>query len=996
MAIGRIDGDLLQTEEDIKIKFVVPYLKSLGFQDNEFSFEKNFSIRLGRHQETVDTENQIRVARPRLDILVKRNGTNLFVVEVKTDSSDLTEDDKDQAISYARLVHPMAPFAIVTNGKTTKMYLTVDKTEAEETQWDKAKILDYRIEKDLASIYEDALEHFIGYSKDNVRVFCNAQINEGMSALLGSREAPHKKFIPELYVRSNSLAKKFESFLSSDKSIFALVGESGAGKTCSMCGLARDLVKDHPVFFYRGQDLMTGPMKCIADDFNWTFSPQYDEIPLFKRLGKLFRDGQIIVFADGVDEWSNPDKVEILGSLAKQIRSRNFKLVISCKSGQWETFLKKRGTPTSLSEEVFSPDTTCSGYFVEAFDEQEFFKLVDNYRRFYQFRGLFEADVLEECRPSLFLLRLFFEVAKKTQCTHLTFSLKEFYDEYYESVLQRMDNRDREIAERTLRVTAKLQFESNGDSIDEEALRRELGLHVNDSILPALFECNILERSRIGGDTQVSFYFKKLRDYVIAFRAEKWDRKSRDEFQRTWEGINRRGAGLDAAMLFYQLADNDKKRLMDEPFRSKAEAYVQSYTELLDRHFLNFKERFSPQTTGTVGFFGILDFLNQRVVAYGFRRINEGDERIKFIPTQGGFWGGKSTNLPYLLGADKLHYYGSSDGFNDIDIKTEVLDNEVITQLKAIVEKGLLNESDCFYLSLEKALGLIVAMQKELHGIVHLGALSKYLPIDINRVEYGIRYERAKRYYEHKRFKEKAEQGLISPVMSHVLSREDREYIHHQADDAASNHRQLDSEVSYPSLEREENALLEAVAIIKRRTGVINEAILPDRDTVTGAGAPHSWAFFKRETLAAYIHRIYSLFLEEYKILVETNFPTLKRYFRLYSEMPVHYVLCIPLSKENQRIDLFDCLTEDVSQNTVTLCTPEEIKFDSDAFFLTLNGHRCKVRYARMTWIDSFLSPPERHSFAPLSTEFTILRSMIYKQVREELETVLQQLRATV
>ena len=84
-----------------------------------------------------------------MDILVKRN-EKVFVIEVKTDCKDLTEDDKDQAISYAQLVIPMARLAIVTNGKDNRIYKVGDKSEIEK---DKAKILAYKLPCERISIF---------------------------------------------------------------------------------------------------------------------------------------------------------------------------------------------------------------------------------------------------------------------------------------------------------------------------------------------------------------------------------------------------------------------------------------------------------------------------------------------------------------------------------------------------------------------------------------------------------------------------------------------------------------------------------------------------------------------------------------------------------------------------------------------------------------------------------------------------------------------------
>jgi hypothetical protein len=43
----------------------------------------------------------------------------LLVIEVKEPSEALSEDDRDQAISYAKLLHPVTPFALVTNRRPT-------------------------------------------------------------------------------------------------------------------------------------------------------------------------------------------------------------------------------------------------------------------------------------------------------------------------------------------------------------------------------------------------------------------------------------------------------------------------------------------------------------------------------------------------------------------------------------------------------------------------------------------------------------------------------------------------------------------------------------------------------------------------------------------------------------------------------------------------------------------------------------------------------------
>ena len=95
----------------------------------------------------------------------------------------------------------------------------------------------------------------VGYSFENVKLYCDAQIKEGMKTLLGSQDIPDRKFIPELYVPSEKLMKAFIDFRGSNRPVFAIIGEAGSGKTCSMCGLSLDLIRDTPVLFYTGTEL---------------------------------------------------------------------------------------------------------------------------------------------------------------------------------------------------------------------------------------------------------------------------------------------------------------------------------------------------------------------------------------------------------------------------------------------------------------------------------------------------------------------------------------------------------------------------------------------------------------------------------------------------------------------------------------------------------------------------------------------------------------------
>jgi type I restriction enzyme M protein len=102
-----IDLTRVVSEEDVKLKIILPYLKEHGYNPNTFKFEETIQVQIGTRRITVFC-----------DILIpdSQNGW-LLVIDAKKRSEPLTQTDLLQAISYAKLVStPPVPLAVVTNG----------------------------------------------------------------------------------------------------------------------------------------------------------------------------------------------------------------------------------------------------------------------------------------------------------------------------------------------------------------------------------------------------------------------------------------------------------------------------------------------------------------------------------------------------------------------------------------------------------------------------------------------------------------------------------------------------------------------------------------------------------------------------------------------------------------------------------------------------------------------------------------------------------------
>lgn len=158
-------------------------------------------------------------------------------MEVKHPKHDLTEDDLCQAISYARLLRGrVAPYAIVTNGRDTKVYKPLANSDdpleitiPADAMWDQAGRSVAAIDEELR---HKAARKLIGINPDTLRASCRDQVQWSIEDLKGTgREL--KEYIPELHLPRVELEHEFSTWLQMSAPCFAVVAESGVGKGIS-------------------------------------------------------------------------------------------------------------------------------------------------------------------------------------------------------------------------------------------------------------------------------------------------------------------------------------------------------------------------------------------------------------------------------------------------------------------------------------------------------------------------------------------------------------------------------------------------------------------------------------------------------------------------------------------------------------------------------------------------------------------------------------------
>lgn len=405
-------------EEEIRGKLLLPFLNDLGFDPSEISLERGFTIRLGKSKHITGKS----------DILCKRNGKNMFIIELKNDSISISQNDIDQGISYATaLVDNIAPFTIITNGKTTRVFdsisrieLTGKKISEQSSFWKNGYTLS--TDEELKIRYE-ALKKFVSFSPENLKLFCENQVQDRMGPIIGSIGDPYSKFVKELYVQRRELLHAFNNFINSEASIFGIVGSAGVGKTSTMCSLALQNIEDKFVFFYNAAIINKSPLEHIAQDLNGVFSSKSERDLVLKKLDELGRylDKSVLIFIDAIDESVNTNISLELSEIALAVRNLDkVKVCISCKSNIWINILKINGSWTHLFEELRkSHDLIGSlnnspGFLLEDFSDEELKGIIPLYKRTFGFKGQISKALLNELRNGFFL-RIFSEVYSHRQ-----------------------------------------------------------------------------------------------------------------------------------------------------------------------------------------------------------------------------------------------------------------------------------------------------------------------------------------------------------------------------------------------------------------------------------------------------------------------------------------------------------------------------------------------------------------------------------------------------
>jgi hypothetical protein len=602
-------------------------------------------------------------------------------------------------------------------------------------------------------------------------------------------------------------------------------------------------------------------------------------------VGKPF-----VLVLDALDEWTYLERAKHLRWLAQHIDPGKTRIIATCKDAAWSEFLAVRGQQTGIDRHVFDvrPEKPYSDS-LGSLAHRDFHELLSRYRIAFGVSGGIDYSAQDAGRRSPFLLRVMFQVAAATAKHDITLYSSDLFKRYLELAVSR--TRSADASTNVVRTIAGLMFDRDTDWLGEDDVRAALQLRPTEELPQDLFANRVLNCTGPAGSRRITFTFAQLRSYLIAFHARKWDRMDAPRFETEIANIQ----GLvrsEALALYYSVAPEVHQRVLEGPIRQNAAAYLHHYERTIAEHFPALREAFVPYTKGRIGIGATLRVRLRRIEMFGFRPRSNDEPELLIVPSEAS----DDRSVLFRLDIERGHGGAPADAFTVGSVEKCVLMNEIVRQIKEMVDEMMLVEAPALAREAvvsalrqhaEKFLKLMGAGDRpEPAYPVSIAAIRDEYRRDALRAGFLEDVVKAKR--ARGEIKEKWSGSTVSYSLN--LTQNEKSEIERRVELAMSSSVSPISKVT----------LVDSVRMWRRVSRSLEEL---EMGGATHVDQPFSFAKgSRREGIGSpqspefphYCMELLELVLASYVSMVETNFPTLSRHFRLHAASPCSLVLAMP------------------------------------------------------------------------------------------------------
>ncbi|OKS86110.1 AAA family ATPase [Mucilaginibacter polytrichastri] len=242
------------------------------FRQMKVVHQGSFSIHFGHRAVKVDLKDPSNYPKRAIfDMLLTCEDLNIMLVELKTEGHTITPEDIEQGLSYGRLIHPMPPLVLLSNGTDNFLFDTYTKKPIDQTVIDldfiKKRIdLNFGLKtRDFASVVNFLLNRepelvgkvFRGISKKN------------FERQMGGLGELNKAIAPTFQIKRRLVRRLYRQTLT-QPGLFGLIGPAFSGKTCILYQ------------FFRNYGYQKDMYVLYIDLKDWNYS-------LFQQLANAFQ-----------------------------------------------------------------------------------------------------------------------------------------------------------------------------------------------------------------------------------------------------------------------------------------------------------------------------------------------------------------------------------------------------------------------------------------------------------------------------------------------------------------------------------------------------------------------------------------------------------------------------------------------------------------------------------------------------------------------------------
>lgn len=297
------------TEQDLEVAINRVLREKFKWLPREsIKHQTTFSFTFGRRKISVDG---LKSAKARADVILYNKDEPLAVFELKRSGVPLKNEDIDQGLSYARLLSPIAPLVIVTNGSDTRIIETHSGSDWSHDEQPTKKIFDKLI-SNAAKVAEDninsAIETLMGTSSTVWQQAVQFTSQEKISELTESLDKPALPFAKDFLIPRKTTNEALYQ-VNEGKKLILVEGAPMIGKSSVLREIVfqSENIPELTTLYIEaraGRSILQNLADMLAQSLEWSVSAEEVRTWL-KRLSKANKNQKLLL---AIDNWSINDR----------------------------------------------------------------------------------------------------------------------------------------------------------------------------------------------------------------------------------------------------------------------------------------------------------------------------------------------------------------------------------------------------------------------------------------------------------------------------------------------------------------------------------------------------------------------------------------------------------------------------------------------------------------------------------------------------------------